>query len=160
MEGLIELGATLCTKTKPKCSSCPLRHQCEGFSLGTSETLPIKEKKTATIKIRRTVILVQSGEYVLVRRVPKGEVMEGLSEFPYDDEQTDPKKILNTPLKAVTSCPTEKHTYTKYNVTLYPYLMESANCPVLNGYTWVERAKLHTLAFSAGHRRLLINILA
>lgn len=44
VEGLIELGATVCLK-RPKCAECPINKSCLGFREGKQFSLPKKEKK-------------------------------------------------------------------------------------------------------------------
>ena len=48
-QGLMDLGATLCTRSKPACDRCPMQTDCEGFSSGEPTRFPIK-----TRKIKRT----------------------------------------------------------------------------------------------------------
>ena len=43
-EGLMELGALVCTPTSPKCMICPEQNICEAFREGTANQLPVKSK--------------------------------------------------------------------------------------------------------------------
>ena len=46
-QGLMDLGATLCTPRKPSCKNCPLNDLCEACSRGLQEQLPvIRERST------------------------------------------------------------------------------------------------------------------
>ena len=42
-QGLMDLGATVCTPRRPSCRSCPLQGLCLAFQEGLQETLPIKK---------------------------------------------------------------------------------------------------------------------
>jgi A/G-specific adenine glycosylase len=64
-QGLMDLGATVCTRTKPSCGSCPLQQACAVQASANPARLPIKTRRTA----RRTL-----GWYVLVLRQPSGQV--------------------------------------------------------------------------------------
>ena len=44
-QGLMDLGATLCTLRKPQCSACPVQKICIGFSGGEPEKYPVKTRK-------------------------------------------------------------------------------------------------------------------
>lgn len=44
-QGLMDLGATLCTRSKPACDRCPMQVDCQGFSSGTPTRFPIKTRK-------------------------------------------------------------------------------------------------------------------
>ena len=47
-QGLMELGALICTPTSPKCLLCPVRDYCTAFHEGEPEKLPVKTKKVKT----------------------------------------------------------------------------------------------------------------
>jgi A/G-specific adenine glycosylase len=44
-QGLMDLGATLCTLRKPQCSACPVQKICMGFACGDPEKYPFKTRK-------------------------------------------------------------------------------------------------------------------
>lgn len=44
-QGLMDLGAMICTPTSPKCLLCPVRDYCTAFHEGDMDKLPIKTKK-------------------------------------------------------------------------------------------------------------------
>lgn len=46
-QGLMELGATICTPANPKCILCPWLKTCEGRKKGLVEKLPLKKEKRA-----------------------------------------------------------------------------------------------------------------
>lgn len=45
-QGLMDLGAMVCTPKNPKCSACPMQAQCRAHALGLANDLPVKSKKT------------------------------------------------------------------------------------------------------------------
>ncbi|MCH2534885.1 MAG: A/G-specific adenine glycosylase [Bdellovibrionales bacterium] len=44
-QALMELGATICTPTNPKCLICPVSSSCKAFKAQTQEELPLKKPK-------------------------------------------------------------------------------------------------------------------
>ena len=44
-QGLMDLGATVCTTRKPQCLICPVQSICVGYAQGTPEKYPVKTKK-------------------------------------------------------------------------------------------------------------------
>ena len=44
-QGLMDLGATVCTRRKPQCDRCPVKNLCSGYVEGTPEKYPVKSKK-------------------------------------------------------------------------------------------------------------------
>tara|TARA_R110000787_G_scaffold14647_8_gene45065 strand:- start:6483 stop:7526 length:1044 start_codon:yes stop_codon:yes gene_type:complete len=72
-EALMDLGATVCTPTRPNCLICPLADMCAARAEGEPETYPRKPAKAAT-KVRHGVayVLLEGDEIMLVRRPDKG----------------------------------------------------------------------------------------
>lgn len=159
-EGLIELGATICTK-RPKCSHCPLKKGCEAFRLGNTQLLPFKNKKTKIEKILRTVLLIKVSKNFLVRQVPKGEIMEGLYEFPYFEggkmeselaEQISVQYGLQVVFKQ--EMDQVEHSFTRFQATLTPLIFETQEIKSIQGFEWIAEEKLGELPFSSGHRKI------
>lgn len=44
-QGLMDLGATLCTRSKPACGRCPLQTICQGHASGEPDRFPIKSRR-------------------------------------------------------------------------------------------------------------------
>jgi len=159
-EGLIELGALICTK-EPSCQECPLRDRCTGFRHGLERKLPNKKKRVETTFLRRSLAIVECGGYFLLVKGERGQVMSDLYEFPYlPHEETSFEKLtadfaalLGISLKFQKAYPTEQHSFTRYRVTLFPYHFRAETLHEKGN--WVEQDRLHTLPFSSGHKRVL-----
>jgi A/G-specific adenine glycosylase len=168
MEGLIELGSEICTK-KPKCNLCPLKSSCKAFELNLQEVLPILPKRKEILRIHRFVACIcKEDQFLLIQR-GKGEIMEGLYEFPYIEISEsfhfskEMKKIeeafglnleLDAPLKKIS------HTFTRFKAHLYPYVFKCQEIKEVPKHEWVNRDELEKLPFSSGHKRILKEILS
>jgi len=64
-QGLMDLGATVCTPRKPTCLLCPVASDCRGKALGEQERFPIR-----TRKLRRT----SQSIWMLVARDAEGRI--------------------------------------------------------------------------------------
>lgn len=81
-EGLMELGAMICTPQSPKCLICPIRSGCQSHAAGTTAQLPVKKKKQKQVTKQMEVgIVIQNGEVLFVRR-PKSGLLSGMWSFP------------------------------------------------------------------------------
>ena len=49
-QGVMDLGATVCTKTSPKCSACPLMKTCLSYQSDSVNLYPVKAKKRFVTK--------------------------------------------------------------------------------------------------------------
>ncbi len=77
-QGLMDLGATLCSRHQPRCAQCPLAAQCVAQASGRQAELPVA-RPTKTLPERRTTLLVLcDGERVLLERRPPAGIWGGL----------------------------------------------------------------------------------
>lgn len=82
-QGLMDLGAQICTPTSPKCLLCPVRDYCIGFYEGVADKLPIKKKKTKN-KIEKFNIYIaydENGNYLVEKRPQEG-LLANMWQFP------------------------------------------------------------------------------
>lgn len=81
-QALMELGATICTPTSPKCLACPIRKNCKAFEEKIQEKLPIKSKKAKRKVEKRYVAMIKQNEDVLMKKRPDEGLLAGLWEYP------------------------------------------------------------------------------
>ena len=91
-QGIMDLGATLCTKSNPRCLTCPVHTDCRARIEGRPTDFPGKKPKKASP--RRSTVFLQclngDGQILLERRPPSG-IWGGLWSFPEidNDEHLD-----------------------------------------------------------------------
>ena len=85
-QGVMDLGATVCTPKSPACVICPWSDVCEGRKQGIAETLPRKIKKAET-PLRRGVAywMMRADGCVALRRRPPQGLLGGMTEVPGSD---------------------------------------------------------------------------
>lgn len=87
---LMEMGAVCCTKHQPTCEKCPLADTCYAVKTNTISELPVKQQKLK----RRTRYLLyyvfKSEEQVVMQKRAKGDIWEGLYDFPCVDVEKEP----------------------------------------------------------------------
>ncbi|KCZ47982.1 A/G-specific adenine glycosylase [Hyphomonas pacifica] len=84
-EALMDLGATVCTSTKPNCLICPLSELCAARAEGNPERYPIKPAKPEKpVRHGIAYVLHSKGEVLLVRRPDKG-LLGGMLALPTGD---------------------------------------------------------------------------
>lgn len=95
-QGLIELGALLCTPRKPQCSACPLSQLCQTHLLALDpEGLPVKQGKTKVLPRYMYYFLVRiqsesAPRSLLIRRRGEGDIWAGLYELPLIESGQEP----------------------------------------------------------------------
>jgi adenine-specific DNA glycosylase len=87
-EALIELGATLCKPTSPKCGECPLQSLCKAKRAGTVERVPVKRPSPPLQNVTHQALLLQAGGHLLLQRTPKRKAFGWLWRVPsFDTEE-------------------------------------------------------------------------
>jgi A/G-specific adenine glycosylase len=83
-QGMMDLGATICTARDPKCLLCPLAAECEGRATGDPARYPVKSAKRARpSRIGTAFWIERNGDVWLVRRPGRG-MLGGMRALPDD----------------------------------------------------------------------------
>jgi len=81
-QGLMDLGATLCSARQPNCRACPLRTLCVGQLQGAPERFPVKTRRLKRTRRSNAMLWLSDGDRLwLVQRPPQG-VWAGLWTLP------------------------------------------------------------------------------
>lgn len=84
-QGLMELGAMVCTPTSPRCAECPVSGQCVAARDGRQDELPVLPRRKATAELPAldevALWLVRAGKLLVARRAAAG-LYGGLWELP------------------------------------------------------------------------------
>ncbi|MFJ7953800.1 A/G-specific adenine glycosylase [Lysinibacillus sp. NPDC096418] len=94
-QGLMELGALICTPTSPKCLLCPVRDYCMAFNEGEPEKLPVKSKKVKMKHLTYDVFVCEDTEgRILMEQRPKEGLLADMWQFPMIEQEA--KGTLST----------------------------------------------------------------
>lgn len=81
-QGLMDLGATVCTRSRPRCDACPLQQSCVAHGSARVAQLPArKEKKPVPQRETEMIIMLYGDEVLLQQRGPSG-IWGGLLSLP------------------------------------------------------------------------------
>jgi A/G-specific adenine glycosylase len=81
-EALMELGATVCLPTQPRCEQCPVSSLCEARQKGIQNELPVVKKKKAPRAVEMVALVIRRDDQVLLGRRREGGLFGGLWEPP------------------------------------------------------------------------------
>ncbi|OIK19672.1 A/G-specific adenine glycosylase [Bacillus amyloliquefaciens] len=91
-QGLMELGAIICTPKSPSCLLCPVQKHCSAFAEGTERELPVKSKKKKPgVKTMAAVVLTDDQDNVYIHKRPPKGLLANLWEFPNTETQKGTK---------------------------------------------------------------------
>ncbi|MCW5939150.1 MAG: A/G-specific adenine glycosylase [Fimbriimonadaceae bacterium] len=81
-QAVMELGATVCRPSGPKCGDCPVSDVCQAFAAGTAGSLPTKAPKPLSIRLSSTMVVPVSFGKVGFTKITEGPWWRGLWECP------------------------------------------------------------------------------
>jgi A/G-specific adenine glycosylase len=89
-QAIMDLGATVCVRSRPLCGACPVSEGCIARAEGRQATLPTaRPKKTRPQRSAYAVIAMSPAGAVLLERRPPAGLWGGLWTFPqFDDHQS------------------------------------------------------------------------
>ncbi|HAT26726.1 MAG TPA: A/G-specific adenine glycosylase [Gammaproteobacteria bacterium] len=122
-QAIMDLGATVCTRSSPDCPACPYFKSCQARINGTIDQYPGKKpKKVMPLKSTVMLIVELNGNVLLKKRPSKG-LWGGLWSFPECEsvEAIDSLlESLNLEELERTLLPEFRHTFTHYHLDIEP----------------------------------------
>lgn len=163
-QAMMDLGATVCTRTRPRCAACPLVDGCAAHGSQRVEQLPAP-KPRRELPVRRVRMLVlhdEAGRVLLQRRPPAG-IWGGLWSLPECPEAQDVRTwsadALRLDIGPMQSWPPVRHTFTHFHLDIEPVVAPlSGAAPALmegGGLVWYNSAQPDRLGLPAPISRLL-----
>jgi A/G-specific adenine glycosylase len=150
-QGLMDLGASVCTRKRPACTACPLKGTCKGHAQGKAEAYPEPRPRNKRPERKTSMLLlVRDGEVLLEKRPPTG-VWGGLWCFP----EIDPGSEKPAGMRRL---PVLRHEFTHFTLNITPLLciLDSASpCAAEPGRIWLPVEEAIGAAVPAPVRRLL-----
>lgn len=164
-QGLMDLGATLCTRSRPQCERCPVQSICRAAQSGTENTYPVK---TRTLKRRHESwwLLVlrdgsASGARIWLERRPARGIWAGLFCTPVFDSEAAAYATLSSDLASEPQALAPvTHSLTHRELRLHPLLLDGAPDALSAGRDgqWVPVAMLESVGLPAPLRLLLAQL--
>ena len=138
-QAIMDLGATVCVRSRPLCVACPLSEHCVARIEGLQAALPTpRPKKQRPQRAAYVVIALNPAGAVWLERRPPVGIWGGLWTFPqFDDhaaalEWTTRQFFAAVDTKnAVDRLPEYRHSFTHFELTLHPLLVRTAAGPGL-----------------------------
>lgn len=161
----MDLGATLCTRARPRCGECPLGELCVAHRDGRTGELPfarpkkkIPQRETAMVWLRDA-----HGRTLLQQRLARG-IWASLWSLPEVDAgdidaasaiASRHGRIIHPPQ----GLPAIEHAFTHYRLRIHPLLFDGVAAKDRvrdnDGLRWATRGELASLGIPAPVRRLI-----
>lgn len=169
-QAIMDLGATVCTRSQPDCGQCPWQPNCAAFRHNLQSDLPMSEARAALPhkQIGVAVIYDDSGRILIDRRRQEG-LLGGLWEFPggkiepgetvEECVRREIQEELGIDIEVQDALITIDHTYSHFKVTLNAF-----NCLHLSGepqpiecdeVKWVTLDEIDAYPFPKANGRII-----
>ncbi len=168
-QGLMDLGATVCTRSRPACDACPMQVRCVAFASGRTAELPAKKAKKAVPEKFTVMLVVLHKDQLLLEQRPPYGIWGGLLSLPElsrlgEDSLSPDHGELAAALSAfgelltVEALPEFMHAFTHYRLKVLPLKVTLGRRSVMaaqSAYEWRALSALAEAALPTPVRKLL-----
>lgn len=131
-QAMMDIGASVCTRSRPSCPSCPLAYGCVALAAGTQSAYP-SPRPRPELPTRSTWMLVvrdPRGAVLLERRPPTGiwGGLWSLPECPSEDEiDTACRRLTGREPASLEMLQPRRHTFTHFRLNITPVQLTLAS---------------------------------
>lgn len=162
-QAMMDLGAMICTRSKPQCERCPLQQGCTAFEQGNPQNYPSKKpKKTLPIKCTRMLLIYHDDDILLYQR-PASGIWPGLYSLIEADMDDDIDQLCVT-LLAGTHYQRKplinfRHSFSHYHLDIHAEAIALSNKPQRvmeeKPYLWYNIQQAATVGIAAPVSRII-----
>lgn len=170
-QGLMDLGATLCTRSRPDCGRCPLQERCVAQATGRTAELPVRKPKKATPEKRAAMLVLLDRGQVLLEQRPGSGIWGGLlslpevdGHLPLDGDAPGTGEAAAAAarfgqVESVEALRGVVHVFTHYKLHIAPFQVRlEARGEAIEGFVWWELAAIADAPLPAPVKKLLAEL--
>ena len=165
-QGLMELGALICTSESPKCFRCPVFKDCKAFQSGNPTNYPKKKVNRAIPHFNVVTAIIWRGDTFYIQKRTEDKMLGGLWEFPGGKvengetlelallrELKEECKFNARILKKATSI---KHRYSHYSITMHCYYCEEKDDKIVSitNSNWIKKNQISQYSFPKANHKI------
>ena len=161
-QALMDMGATICTRTRPKCDQCPVQADCAAHQTQRVNELPTPRSRKAVPEKRAQFLLLLHGNDILLEKRISTGIWGGLWCPPQLDEQpgsiADYMRHHGMTADKPVALPEFTHTFTHFKLHITPVLLRVPQKPVQLQQlynTWLDVEKTLQAAIPTPVRKML-----
>jgi len=120
-QAIMDLGATLCTRSRPGCKDCPVSNDCHAYLSGTTNQFPAKPAgiKVSDKRIHMLIIAKPDGRVLLEKRPPTG-IWGGLWSLPEEEDEQRLASRFGFLVGQFSALPDMEHRLTHMRINIRP----------------------------------------
>jgi len=127
-QAMMDLGATLCKRSKPQCPVCPVAEDCQGLATGDPTAYPGKKpKKDKPVKATVMLLIRNDADGILLEKRPPSGIWGGLWSLPEVEKDqwgaVEGESVMRF-----------RHTFSHYHLDIDVREIRGASSTSLRGY--------------------------
>lgn len=124
-QAMMDLGAMVCTRSKPKCSLCLLANLCEANRLEAWDKFPVKKTKKILPERQAYFLIIKAGNKILLEQREAKGLWGGLYVFPQFENTEELKRSLSERnLQVSQQLIAFRHTFSHFHLDITPILVD------------------------------------
>lgn len=122
-QAIMDLGATLCTRQRPRCVECPQQFECAACQRNETGLYPApRPRRTLPVKQAKLLLVSNERDELLFEQRPPSGIWGGLWSLPEPGSCSLPEwcEEQGLELLAMTSWPLMRHSFSHFHLDIYP----------------------------------------
>jgi A/G-specific adenine glycosylase len=153
-QGLMELGALICTPRNPRCEGCPVARPCQARLTNRIPEFPRAKQRVETTRLRIALYIVADGQGRVLMRREQGRLMRAMYHLPHGDSSLLPGQAF--PAAMGERVGSFRHTITTRRIEFTVYTASSRALADRDGsWEWVPISELSSVPHPSYVRKAL-----
>lgn len=153
-QGLMDLGATCCTRHRPRCDHCPFEQSCQAHQQGRENELPWPRPRRVLPDKHINMLILLDGANVCLEKRPATGIWGGLWSLPECAGNSEPSaevQSMGYEIRTLKAQQKRTHVFTHFRLHIQPWQVEVQPLWRLNeaGKIWLPLDALKQLALPA-----------
>jgi A/G-specific adenine glycosylase len=163
-QAMMDLGAMVCTRSRPKCELCPLSFGCVAYANHDWASYPGKKPKKTLPEKTAWMLMIQQGDKVWLEQRPPVGLWGGLFCFPQfsdEDELIGAGKKYQVSRGSMQQMNAFRHTFSHFHLDIVPMWINvdsASGCMDEATGLWYNLAQPQSVGLAAPVERLLAEL--
>ncbi len=162
----MDLGAMLCTRSRPRCGDCPLTGPCVARATGRTAGLPEARPRRVIPERKATLLVLRDGKRVLLETRPPSGIWGGLLSLPELPEEADAQewaaRSFGCRVGEASAAPVVVHAFSHFRLHISPIVLDvtPGHAAMEPRWQWLDLDATAAAALPAPVRRILEQVQA
>ncbi|MGL4826190.1 MAG: A/G-specific adenine glycosylase [Vibrionaceae bacterium] len=161
-QALMDIGSLICTRSRPKCASCPVQKSCAAYKEGRQSEFPGKKPSSTLPEKEICLVLFEFGNQIWLEKRPQQGIWGGLYSLP-ECQIEQAKDFVAQKAKNITFTTTPlapfRHTFSHFHLNINPLHVTLQQKPRWQcqepDAVWYDRSKPAEIGLAAPVHKLL-----